>query len=223
MKLLGPAVLVLMGLGGVFSAGGEAAPASVEARPAKVASVDPRPAATVADLQAAYADEINGKARYEAFAIQADKEGCTSVARLFRAAARSEAIHASRCANALRGMSVEPAAKVAAPIVKSTRENLAAALASELGEEKEKATAAVTTPAAGGGLSTPGAKPFQVSLATEVEHARMLRQAQDNFEEWKRDNKMFWVCPRCGYTMMNQPPPHCPVCQNHRPDFEAIP
>lgn len=214
--------LVLLVLGCVLASQGEIVPAPVGPARPPLAAGNSLPVATVADLQAAYADEINGKARYEAFAIQADKEGCKSVARLFRAAARSETIHASRCVTALRGLSVEPTAKAVPPVVKSTRENLAVALGAERGEEKEKAAAAVTTPAAGG-RDAPGVKPFQISLAAEIEHARMLRQALDNFEDWKQDNKKFWVCARCGYTMMNQPPPHCPVCQNFRSNFEAIP
>ena len=48
----------------------------------------------IEDLKAAFAGESQANRRYLAFAKQADEEGMPQVARLFRAAAHAETIHA---------------------------------------------------------------------------------------------------------------------------------
>jgi rubrerythrin len=76
------------------------------------------------NLRAAFAGESQASRRYAAFAQTADKEGFPSVARLFRAAAQSETVHAIRDLNALREN-------------RTTEDNLAAALKGETHEVEE--------------------------------------------------------------------------------------
>ena len=64
-------------------------------------------------------------------AEQADKEGCRDVANLFRAAARAEQIHASNHAEVIRQLGAEPKNNIETPQVKTTRENLEAAIKGE--------------------------------------------------------------------------------------------
>ena len=80
--------------------------------------------ATKENLQVAYQGESKAKARYEAFAAKADAEGYKSVAVLFRATAKSEAVHAAKHAAMLKKMGVKAVAAVDKPDVKSTKENL---------------------------------------------------------------------------------------------------
>lgn len=86
---------------------------------------------TLENMQAAFNGESNAHARYLAFAAQADKEEYGEVASLFRAAARAEEIHASNHAEVIKGMGATPIARIDAPDVKSTRENLEAAIKGE--------------------------------------------------------------------------------------------
>ena len=79
---------------------------------------------TLENMQAAYNGESNAHSRYLAFAKQADVEGYGEVASLFRAAARAEEIHASNHATVIRRLGVVPQARLEAPDVKPTRENL---------------------------------------------------------------------------------------------------
>src|SRR5664279_5481772 len=86
---------------------------------------------TLENLQSAYNGECNAKARYEAFAVQADKDGYLKVATLFRAAAASESVHIQKHDKAIKGLGAVAKAEVQTPVVKSTKENLETALAGE--------------------------------------------------------------------------------------------
>lgn len=70
------------------------------------------------NLAAAFAGESQANRKYLFFAEQAEKDGHNQIARLFRAAAEAETIHARNHLGVLGG-------------VKSTEENLKAAIAGE--------------------------------------------------------------------------------------------
>ena len=73
---------------------------------------------TQKNLQEAFAGESQANRRYLFFANKAEKEGHPQIARLFRAAAKAETVHAY---NHLRTMGG----------IKSTKENLEAAISGE--------------------------------------------------------------------------------------------
>jgi rubrerythrin len=83
------------------------------------------------NMHAAFNGESNAHARYVAFAAQADKERYGEVASLFRAAARAEEIHASNHAAVINELGTAPNAKIDTSDVKSTRDNLEAAIKGE--------------------------------------------------------------------------------------------
>ena len=56
------------------------------------------------NLKAAFAGESQANRKYLAFARKADEEGYTGVAKLFRAAAEAETIHAHNHLDALKGV-----------------------------------------------------------------------------------------------------------------------
>lgn len=85
----------------------------------------------VSDLLEAYESELNAHARYKAYAVKAEAEGMCGAASLFRAAARAEQIHASNHARVIRRMGGEIEAEIRPFRVKSTIENLKAALGGE--------------------------------------------------------------------------------------------
>ena len=175
--------------------------------------------ATLANLQTAYNGESNAHARYIEFARKADAEGYAGVAGLFRAAARAEKIHAENHAVVIRKMNAQPNAKIEAMPLRSTRENLMAAIEGETYErdvmypdfirqaEAEKNAAALRT--------------FQHALEAETEHARLYTEAFNHLEQM-RSAATYFVCAVCGYTSEELTFARCPVCMHPKEKFEAI-
>ncbi len=181
---------------------------------------------TVENLLAAFEGESNAHAKYTAFAAKADAEGWRGAASLFRAAARAEQIHAANHARVIKQLGGEARCEIHAAEVKSTLENLKAALAGEqyeidtmypgfLAEAMErKNNAAVRT--------------FHGALEAEKTHARLYGEAIALVEAgmkntWVREARAFYVCPVCGYTS-ETPEEHerCPVCSCPWDRFETI-
>jgi len=86
---------------------------------------------TVVNLQRAYEAELNSAAAFSAFARRAEQEGFVQVARLFRAMVLGEHAHAQNHADVMRALGALPRAAIAEIEVRSTRENLEAAIARE--------------------------------------------------------------------------------------------
>lgn len=86
---------------------------------------------TLADLEAAYQGENNARARYLAFAEKADEQGSGQVASLFRSAAHAEEVHAANHAEVIKQLGGDQVAEIDAPEVRSTGENLRAAVQDE--------------------------------------------------------------------------------------------
>lgn len=174
---------------------------------------------TLDNLQAAYNGESNAKALYDAFAAKADAEGYKSVAALFRATSRSESIHATKHAVAIRKLGAVPKAVIEKSDVKSTKENLEAALKGETYENESMYPAfikqAETDKNSGAIMS------FKGALAAEVEHANLFAQALKELDSWKEAGKEFYVCAICGFTM-SKIMPKCPVCAAPKSKFDII-
>ncbi len=175
---------------------------------------------TLANLQAAYNGESNAKARYEAFAVKADAEGYLAVGALFRAAAKSESIHATKHGEIIKSLGAEPKAEVGAPDVKSTRENLEAGIKGET-EEKETMYPAFIKQAQAD-KNKRAAMSFKGAMAAEAEHAKLYGAALKDLEGWKAAGKVFLVCQICGYTSMDQSLKKCPVCEAPRTKFDEV-
>lgn len=176
---------------------------------------------TLENLQTSFNGESNANAKYTAFAAKADEEGYKSVASLFRAAAMSEGIHAKKQAAAIKKLGAEPKADIGKPDVKSTKENLEAALAGETYEkdsmypeflkmaESEKNKQAV--------------RAFKGAMAAEVEHAKLYKQALSEMDAWKAAGKEFMVCQICGYAELSKPTLlKCPVCAAPKTKFTIV-
>ena len=88
-------------------------------------------ASTLDNLQTAFNGVSNANVRYLAFARKADEEGLGEVASLFRAAAKAGEIHARNHSDVIRKMGGTPALNLDPIDVKTTRENLKAAIAGE--------------------------------------------------------------------------------------------
>ena len=197
-------------------------PAPAVSEPVSTAQAVPAPVekTTLDNLQAAFNGESNAHARYLAFAQKADAEGYGRAASLFRAASRAEQVHFERHAKLIKELGAVPAAKIETPVVKSTEENLKAAMDGEIYEstimypeflakaKKDKNAGAIDV--------------FEDAGKAEAVHAGLYKRALGNLNAWKGKNKEFFVCPVCGNVMENMKSVTCPICETSRRRFIAV-
>ena len=158
------------------------------------------------NLQDAFAGESQANRKYLAFAKKADEEGFTQVAKLFRAAAEAETIHAHNHLRELSG-------------IRSTRENLEAAISGESYEFQKMYPRMIEEAKAEG-----NAKALRsFTLANEVEkvHARLYQAALDSLGE-RSVEADYYICQVCGYTAEGEAPDECPVCKAKKQAFRKV-
>ncbi len=153
---------------------------------------------TESNLQAAFAGESQAHMRYLIFADKAEKEGHANVARLFKAIAFAEQVHATNHFKNLDGIG-------------GTADNLQAAINGETYEVEEMYPAyrAVADLQAekGAGRSTSWA------LEAEKVHAELYDQARTAVEgRQDADIGDIYICEVCGWTGTGEPPDRCPLC-----------
>ena len=182
--------------------------------------------ATVTNLLAASEGESNAHSKYILFAAKADAEGWHGAASLFRAAARAEEIHAKNHARVLKQLCAEPKRQISPSEVKSTLENLKAALA---GEEYESATMYPGFIMEATNSDIPIAtRSLTWAMEAEKTHARLYAEAIELVEKGLKDSWAasacdFYVCAACGYTTMTpEEQERCPVCNLAFEKFEVI-
>jgi rubrerythrin len=148
------------------------------------------------NLKEAFAGESQANRKYLAFAAKADQEGFPQAARLFRAAAEAETVHAHAHLRALKG-------------IKSTKGNLQEAVAGETHEFKSMYPAMIEAAKAEGNKEAE--RTFHFANEVEKIHAGLYQQMLDTLESAK-ENYSYYVCPVCGYTVEKEAPETCPVC-----------
>lgn len=148
------------------------------------------------NLMAAFAGESQAYQKYSAFAVQADKEGFAQVAKLFRAAAAAEKVHAT---NHLR----------AAGKILTTKDNLEEAINGETYEFESMYPPMIEEAKAEG--NTAAERTFSMANTVEKTHARLYREALDNLG--KNAAEDIYVCPVCGETIVGAIYDNCPVCK----------
>ena len=164
--------------------------------------------ATIENLQDAFAGESQANRKYLAFAKKADADGFPQIAKLFRAAAEAETVHALNHLRAMAG-------------IKSTEENLKAAIEGEgfefrqmyppyLAEaEKEPHQAAILS--------------FRYALAVEKTHHQLYTDALKTFQSGHDlPPRPAFICSVCGNTVYDSPPDKCPICGVPKDRFVEI-
>ena len=174
----------------------------------------------LANLQDAFNGESNANARYEAFAVKADDEGYTQVASLFRAAAKAEKIHADNHAKVIESLGATPKADVKTPEVKSTKENLEAAIKGETYERDVMYPEFIAAAKKEGNKEA--VKAFNYAKTAEAEHARMYGEDLKNLESLKGKTQTYWVCTICGYTVPKIDFDKCPSCFNPKDKYVEV-
>ena len=175
---------------------------------------------TLENLQAAYNGESNAHARYLAFAQQADKEGYGKAASLFRAAAKAEEIHARNHAEVIKKMGGTPEAKIETPDVKSTKENLQAAIKGESYERDVMYPAFLKVARAD--RNKDAIQTFNYAKTAEAEHAKLYAEALNNLPQMKGAGQEYYVCTVCGYTTVKMDFSKCPSCFSPKHKYEKV-
>jgi rubrerythrin len=147
------------------------------------------------NLKEAFAGESQANRKYLAFAKKADQEGYPQVAKLFRAAAEAETVHAHNHLRVLKGIG-------------ATQENIQEAIQGETHEFKtmypemmEKAKAEKNNAAY---------QSFHFANEVEKIHADLYSKALTNLG--KNESLDYYVCPVCGNTVEKAASSKCPIC-----------
>lgn len=163
---------------------------------------------SIQNLKDAFAGESQANRKYLAFAKKADEEGLAQVAKLFRAAAAAETVHAHAHLRVLDG-------------VKDTAGNLQAAIDGEGYEFKEMYPKFLAEAEKEG--NTRAAVSFKYALDVEKVHHGMYTEALKTVQQGKDlPAADLWVCDVCGNTVAGEPPDRCPVCNAPRARFFVI-
>ncbi len=154
--------------------------------------------ATQDNLLEAFSGESKANRKYLAYAQQAERDGFRQVARLFRAAAEAETIHATAHLRVLGG-------------IRSTLENLEDAVEGEGYEFKEMYPDFLNQARNEG--NKPAEFSFKNALAVEEVHFDLFTRAQRAVKEGVDvPDIAIYVCPVCGNTVEGDVPDICPVC-----------
>jgi rubrerythrin len=160
---------------------------------------------TTKNLEEAFAGESQANRKYLAFAEKADKEGYTQVARLFRAAAEAETVHAHAHLRTLGR-------------IRTTEENLKDAIDGET-HEFTKMYPAMIEEARNEGEKD-ALRVFSYANEVEKVHANLYQKALEQME--RLDPVDYYVCSVCGYTCEGEPPDVCPVCKSKSKAFFKV-
>lgn len=159
------------------------------------------------NLMEAFAGESQANRKYLAFAEQAEKEGKSKVAGLFRTVAEAETIHA------LKHLKT-------AGQVQDTKANVKSALEGEIYEFEDMYPGFITEAREEGEKAA--ARSFELANEAEKAHAGLFRQALAALEAGEDlDAVSFHLCPVCGYIALNEAPENCPVCNAPQRSFKS--
>lgn len=160
---------------------------------------------TLDNLISAFAGESQANRKYLAFAKKAEAEGYHTAAKIFKAAAEAETIHAHAHLNALDG-------------VKSTEENLKTAVSGETFEYKEMYPPFLAEAKKEGNKKA--TLSFTYAMLAEKVHADLFQEVLTNLS--KDDVMNFYLCKVCGYIHKNGTPNACPICSSSASKFIKI-
>jgi len=165
-------------------------------------------AMTKANLEAAFAGESQAHMKYLIFADQAEKDGFPNIARLFRANAYAEQVHATSHFKVLKKLS-------------TTQDNLAVGVEGETFEIDEMYPAymavAELQEERGAVRSTKWAREAEKVHAEMYQSARQSAEAGQDAEVGKMH-----VCSVCGWTGEGDAPDNCPLCNAKKELFKTF-
>jgi rubrerythrin len=153
---------------------------------------------TIENLKEAFAGESQANLRYLAYAQKAEEEALFQIAKLFKAAAEAETVHAHNHLRVLSG-------------IKSTQENLETAVSGETFEFKTMYPEYLAKAEDEGNKQA--AWSFDVANQVEQIHAKLFSKAIDTLQKGEKPISVdYFVCSVCGNTVEGKPPSKCPIC-----------
>jgi rubrerythrin len=160
------------------------------------------------NLMKAFAGESQANRRYLAFAKKAEEEGMKQIAKLFRAAADAETVHAL---NHFR----------TAGEVKTTKDNIQAAINGEHYEFSKMYPEFLDKAKSEGNADAE--RSFNWANKVEKIHHALYEKAIATLNEGKDlEEKEIYVCQTCGNTVEGEPPESCPICGVPKDQFKKI-
>ena len=163
---------------------------------------------TKENLEFAFAGESQANRKYLFFADKAEEEGHKQIARLFRAAADAETVHACNHFNVSLG-------------VKSTKDNLLAAIGGENHEFTEMYPGFIKQAESEG--EEKARESFGLANKVEQIHHSLYQSALSMLEKGQAiDEKPLYVCQHCGNTVEGEAPERCPICGAPKRMFKRI-
>lgn len=157
---------------------------------------------TEKNLLEAFAGESQANRKYLAFAKKAEDEGYQSIAKLFRATAEAETIHALNHLKNAGG-------------IKSTKENLQEAINGETFEFEKMYPPMIKEAQKEGNKAAE--RGFHFANEAEKIHAKLYKEALDNID--KKEDIDYFLCPICGYIEAKEAPEKCPICGARKTAF----
>ena len=165
-------------------------------------------AKTLDHLKTAFAGESQANRKYLAFAKKADDDGFPQIARLFRAAAHAETVHAHNHLKAMDG-------------VRTTAENLQEAVGGENYEVVSMYPPMLADAEAEGDKRA--ARSFRWALEVEKGHEVLYRKSAELLAQGQDAPAVeYYVCPICGFTHEGPMSENCPVCGAAPGKFEKV-
>lgn len=163
---------------------------------------------TKTNLQAAFAGESQANRKYLFFAENASAGGNKQIARLFRAAAEAETVHAR---NHLKVLGE----------IKSDKENLEAAIAGENYEFTIMYPGFIEQAKQENNKEATGS--FNLANKVEQIHHKLFQEALSRLNTRKAFREVpYYVCQFCGNTVEGDAPEKCPICGAPRGKFKKI-
>lgn len=177
---------------------------------------------TIANMQAAIKGETNATARYAAFSKKAAEEGFKEIAMLFKAASKSESIHAANHKAVLEDMGIAIEPVVLDVTVKTTKENLEEAIKGESYEAAEMYPSFLKT--ANDADNQLALISLNYAYKTEKKHKVFYEKALAALNN-KTVNTLpttYFICPTCGNTYETVAPKRCGISMTSGEKFLKI-
>ena len=164
--------------------------------------------ATDDNLKEAFAGESQANRKYLAFAKKADSDGFPQVAKLFRAAAAAETVHAHAHLRAMGG-------------IRETAVNLQEAAEGEGYEFRSMYPPFIEEAQKEGNRVAEIS--FTFANAVEEIHYGLYHEALESVKNGNDlPGKNIFVCEVCGNTVYDEAPDKCPVCNAPKAQFTEI-
>lgn len=178
------------------------------------------PDETLRNLQEAHNSEMLARARYLAYAEQADAEGFAGAAALFRAAAAAEEIHAANMAQVIRSLGAEAWFHPEPPVVGGTLENLRAAVRDEQYEQETMYPDFLRIARAAG--REDAVRSMSFAARVEQGHAVLFAAMARELTRKAEPAISYAVCSGCGHTEEWPAPDNCPSCGTGPTAFREV-